>query len=49
MKAYVKSITSTDRKRLHLSIGSYISEVVKIINERYLIKLDKLWLRCRLL
>ena len=41
MKAYVKSITSIDTKDLNLPIGSYIGEVVKIINERYLIKLDK--------
>lgn len=41
MKAYLKSITSIDAEYLHLPIGSYIGEVVKIINERYLIKLDK--------
>ena len=41
MKAYVKSITSIDTKDLNLPVGSYIGEVVKIINENYLIKLDK--------
>lgn len=41
MKAYIKSITSIDTEELNLPIGSYIGEVVKIINERYLIKLDK--------
>ena len=41
MKAYLKSITSIGAKELHLSIGSYIGEVVKIIYENYLIKLDK--------
>ena len=42
MKAYIKSITCTDTEELNLPIGSYIGEVVKIINERYfLIKLDK--------
>ena len=41
MKAYLKSITSIDAEDLHLPIGSYIGEVVKIINESYLIKLDK--------
>lgn len=41
MKAYVKSITSIEAEYLHLPTGSYIGEVVKIINERYLIKLDK--------
>lgn len=41
MKAYIKSITSIDTKDLNLPVGSYIGEVVKITNERYLIKLDK--------
>lgn len=41
MKAYIKSITCTDTEELNLPIGSYIGEVVKIINEKYLIKLDK--------
>lgn len=41
MKAYVKNITCTDTEKLNLPIGNYIGEVVKIINERYLIKLDK--------
>ena len=41
MKAYLKSITSIGAKDLNLPIGNYIGEVVKIINENYLIKLDK--------
>lgn len=41
MKAYVKNITSIEAEDLNLPVGSYIGEVVKIINERYLIKLDK--------
>ena len=41
MKVYVKSIISMQAKELHLPVGSYIGEVVKIINENYLIKLDK--------
>ena len=41
MKAYVKNITSIEAEDLNLPVGSYIVEVVKIINKRYLIKLDK--------
>lgn len=41
MKAYIKSITSIDTKKLHLPIGSYIGEIIKSSDNRYLIKLDK--------